>query len=297
MEKVLNILDFGFFKPPRMQAHQVINSLFHEISEYEQLGFTRYWMSEHFSFEFAWFTPEILMPLLAGYSSKIKIGWTGVLLNYHSPVLIANNMKLLAAIFDDRIDVGFSGSTIAEDYHKYLQLSKEPFIDLLNKTVHLIRKKHNDNKGDNVVVPPHGTSLPSLWYLGVSARSYTVPIEIEANYALSFMHPGSSLKDNVDTIKRYKEQFYEKYGYIPKTNVLVSTHCTNDSRIAKVLDKNYNLNGISNFYGSSDYIVEQLHNMQALLENSEFLLHNPYCDRGVRMESYSRIMEKYILAN
>jgi hypothetical protein len=270
-----------------------LNSIFDEINVYDELGYKRYWLSEHYSYEFAWYSPEMLMPILAGLSSKIKIGWTGVLLNYHSPLLVANNMRLLSAIYDNRIDLGISRSSLSTIFQEVIKAENEDWENLVYKIVKLCNGNWTNQDGTDFLVPPHSTLPPSLWYLAVSNKSEDLVVSQKLNFALSLMHPGSNLSTNLDTIKRLNELWFNKYEYLPDTTLLISTHCTTDSRIKKILENRYSIEGFKNLYGDADYINENLYKLQKIFENKEFTLHNPYCDRNKRMASFTSIIQNF----
>src|SRR5262249_10146774 len=52
----------------------------------DRLGYSRYWMAEHHSSTVAHASPEILIPLVAGMTDRIRVGTAGVLLPYRSPL-------------------------------------------------------------------------------------------------------------------------------------------------------------------------------------------------------------------
>lgn len=293
MNTPLNILEFGLIKPRLLHAHEVLNSIFNEIEIYENMGFKRFWMSEHYSREFAWYSPEMLMPLLAGYSSKIKIGWTGVLLHFHNPLLVASNFRLLSAIFDGRIDLGIAkaGGSKKASYH-LLDNKGWDWEKRVKTLISLVRcTKEEELMTHEMHVPPHGTEAPELWSLGGSQRAALEAIENKTNFALTFMHPGSNYSKNIDTIKRYKEAYYEAHGEIPTTTALVCAVHTEERRIQKVLENRYAVDGFKNLFGSKAYIQDELIRIQQELGNDEFVLFNPICDRQKKIDSYGQIMD------
>ncbi len=74
----------------------------------EWLGYSRYWLTEHHTRDVAHSTPEILIPIIAGATSAIRVGVAGTLLRYHNPYRIARSFKFLEALFPGRIDLGIS---------------------------------------------------------------------------------------------------------------------------------------------------------------------------------------------
>ena len=62
------------------------------------LGYTRYWLAEHHTSAVAHASPEILIPLVAGMTDRIRVGAAGVLLPYRSPLKVASDF-LPATLF------------------------------------------------------------------------------------------------------------------------------------------------------------------------------------------------------
>lgn len=77
----------------------------------ENLGYTRFWVAEHHNTNgMAGSSPEILMSHIASNTRRIRVGSGGVLLPQYSPYKIAENFKVLEALFPYRIDLGIGRS-------------------------------------------------------------------------------------------------------------------------------------------------------------------------------------------
>jgi luciferase family oxidoreductase group 1 len=73
----------------------------------DKLGYTRYWLSEHHNtITLAGAAPEILISRLAAETSSIRVGSGGIMLPNHSTLKVAENFKLLEALYPGRIDLG-----------------------------------------------------------------------------------------------------------------------------------------------------------------------------------------------
>lgn len=73
----------------------------------DRLGFTRYWLSEHHNTRsLAGASPEILIARLAAATKHIRLGSGGVMLPNHSTLKVAENFRLLEALYPGRIDLG-----------------------------------------------------------------------------------------------------------------------------------------------------------------------------------------------
>lgn len=289
----LSILEFGTLLAPNILPHNVINSLFEEISIYEKIGYRRLWLSEHYSREFAWFNPEMLIPLLAGYSDKIKVGIAGILLNYHSPLRVAQNFKMLSSIYPNRIDLGLARAFVPDNTSIYLISQEEVAqkkdyweqkVSQLTSFVREIDPAKSLIK--DILVPPHGTILPELWILGSSGSSINIAIKEKTNFCLSFMHPGSNYNKNKDLIKFFKEEYYIKHLEVPTSSVLICCQVLKDEKIIKKYNNQYNINGNVNLFGGIDYIKEKLNELHSQFGNDEFAIFCPAIDREERIFNY-----------
>jgi luciferase family oxidoreductase group 1 len=73
----------------------------------DRLGYTRYWLAEHHSSGgLAGAAPEVLMGQVAARTSRIRVGSGGVMLSHYSPLKVAENFRVLEALFPGRIDLG-----------------------------------------------------------------------------------------------------------------------------------------------------------------------------------------------
>ena len=73
----------------------------------ERLGYSRYWVAEHHSTNsFAGAAPEVLIPQVAAATSEIRVGSGGVMLSHYSPLKVAEQFRMLEALFPGRIDLG-----------------------------------------------------------------------------------------------------------------------------------------------------------------------------------------------
>lgn len=74
----------------------------------EELGYARYWLAEHHDSRVAWASPEIVVPLIAASTKRIRVGPAGILLLVYNPLKVANDFSLLSHLFPDRIDLGLA---------------------------------------------------------------------------------------------------------------------------------------------------------------------------------------------
>src|SRR5512137_2038097 len=71
------------------------------------LGYHRYWLAEHHATPaLAGSSPEILIGQVAARTARIRVGSGGVMLSHYSPLKVAENFRMLEALFPGRIDLG-----------------------------------------------------------------------------------------------------------------------------------------------------------------------------------------------
>ena len=73
----------------------------------EKLGYQRYWLAEHHSIaNFAGTSPEVLIGQVAARTNTIRVGSGGVMLSHYSAFKVAENFRMLEALYPGRIDLG-----------------------------------------------------------------------------------------------------------------------------------------------------------------------------------------------
>jgi len=88
-------------------ARQALDETINLAKFCEELGYHRYWVSEHHASDaLAGCSPEVLLARLGAETSKIRIGSGGVMLPHYSPYKVAENFKLLQTLYPNRIDLG-----------------------------------------------------------------------------------------------------------------------------------------------------------------------------------------------
>ncbi|WUH89331.1 LLM class flavin-dependent oxidoreductase [Streptomyces sp. NBC_00433] len=73
----------------------------------DALGYHRFWVAEHHGIDnIASCSPPVLIGLIAGATSRLRVGSGGVMLANHSPLIIAEQFGTLEALHPGRIDLG-----------------------------------------------------------------------------------------------------------------------------------------------------------------------------------------------
>jgi luciferase family oxidoreductase group 1 len=177
----------------------------------EQLGYYRYWLAEHHALAaLADPCPEILVTRVAAATSKIRVGTGGILLPYYSPLKVAEQFRMLEALYPQRIDLGI-GRAPGGDRTTALAMGggsysgAEDFPDQVQYLVaHLDDALPAGHPFAQVKAMPAGPTAPEVWLLGSSDYSGALAAQLGLRFA--FAHFISA--DGGDQVMRdYKRKF------------------------------------------------------------------------------------------
>ena len=211
----------------------------------EEWGYTRFWVSEHHdSPTLAGSSPEILMAHLASVTSSIRIGSGGVMLPHYSAYKVAENFKLLEALFPGRIDAGVGRApggmpraTYALNDGEYRDVHKFPqqVDDLL---MYMNDTMPTDHPYYGLKATPITASTPPVWMLGSSPSSAALAAEKGLPYMFAQFINGEG---GPLAAKQYRETFQPSVVLQkPKQAVAVFFACAETEeeaeRVASSLD-------------------------------------------------------------
>ncbi|WP_406084182.1 LLM class flavin-dependent oxidoreductase [Streptomyces virginiae] len=110
MIRKLSILDRSRTRQGR-PAPQALRDTVELARTAEELGYHRFWVSEHHSVPgVAGSAPTVLAAAVAGATHRIRVGTGGVMLPNHQPMVVAEQFGVLEALFPGRIDMGLGRS-------------------------------------------------------------------------------------------------------------------------------------------------------------------------------------------
>jgi luciferase family oxidoreductase group 1 len=142
----------------------------------DRLGFCRYWVAEHHQTpSLACTSPEVLIPLLAHETSRIRVGSGGIMLPHYSPLKVAETFSMLAGLFPGRIDLGLGRAPGSDQQTAYLlqrdrrQRSPDDFPDQLEELLGYIENRKTDLPTQ--ILLPGRPEAPEPWLLGSSHQS------------------------------------------------------------------------------------------------------------------------------
>jgi luciferase family oxidoreductase group 1 len=144
----------------------------------ESLGYTRYWLSEHHNtLSLAGAAPEILIARLAAETKTIRIGSGGIMLPNHSALKVAENFRLLEALYPNRIDLGIGRAPGGDRLTSRLLNPSNDFdpktyiqqIDDLQ--CFLTDTACEGNANGKIRAIPRINTIPAMWMLTSSGES------------------------------------------------------------------------------------------------------------------------------
>ncbi|MFC9298922.1 LLM class flavin-dependent oxidoreductase [Streptomyces sp. NPDC057011] len=110
MIRKLSILDRSRTREGH-EAPQALRDTVELARAAEELGYHRFWVSEHHSVPgVAGSAPTVLAAAVAGATRRIRVGTGGVMLPNHQPLVVAEQFGVLEALFPGRIDMGLGRS-------------------------------------------------------------------------------------------------------------------------------------------------------------------------------------------
>lgn len=90
---------------------QAVHDVIERARHAEDLGYHRFWVAEHHAVPgIASGSPAVLLAALGQVTDRIRLGSGGVMLPQHQPLIVAEQFRLLEALYRDRIDLGIGRS-------------------------------------------------------------------------------------------------------------------------------------------------------------------------------------------
>jgi luciferase family oxidoreductase group 1 len=159
----------------------------------DQLGYHRYWLSEHHNSDSIVGTaPEVLMAAIAATTSHIRVGSAGVMLPHYSALKVAEQFRVLEGIAPGRIDLGVGrapGSDRAtalalNPYQNAAEEFPQQVLDLQAWVSGLPLESGHAFGG--IKAHPLGTTSPQLWILGSSDYGAQLAAHFGLPYAYAY---------------------------------------------------------------------------------------------------------------
>jgi luciferase family oxidoreductase group 1 len=208
----------------------------------DKLGYERYWIAEHHAIvTLASPAPEILIARIGAETSNIRIGSGGVLLPHYSPLKVAENFRMLHALYPGRIDLGIGrapGGSGLEAFALRRDRNDRPQNDdFQEQLLELLAFLHHDFPADHpfarIKVSPDMPGAPEVWLLGSSSWSSALAAKCGLPYAFAhFISP----EETLTALDFYRSNFQRsKHLAQPRAIVALGVICADTETEAKRL--------------------------------------------------------------
>lgn len=211
----------------------------------ERLGYKRFWVSEHHdATTLAGSTPEVLIAHLAAKTERIRIGSGGVMLPHYSAYKVAENFRMLEALYPGRIDLGLGRApggmpmaTMALNEGKRRDIDRYPeqVEDLIAYVTDTVSDNHRFH---GLTATPVVDTTPEMWLLGSSNGSAAIAAQKGTAYSFAHFINGEGGEQAMQAYRRHFQPsaLYEE----PQTSVAIFVVCAETDkeagRIASSLD-------------------------------------------------------------
>lgn len=199
----------------------------------DTLGYTRFWVSEHHNTgSLAGSTPEVLIAHLAGQTKNMRIGSGGIMMPNHSTLKVAENFRMLEALFPGRIDLGMGRAPgtdriTASILNPSNQFKEQDFIEQL---MDLQNYFHDTCEPGTVHARiraiPQVKTIPDRWLLSSSGQSGLFAAHFGMGFSFAhFINPVGGPQN----VAVYKERFQPSDELkIPQANMAIFVFCSED---------------------------------------------------------------------
>jgi len=197
----------------------------------EKLGYTRYWLSEHHNtLSLAMAAPEILIARLAAETNTIRLGSGGIMLPNHSAIKVAENFRLLEALYPNRIDLGIGRAPGGDRLTSRLlnpsnDFDPKRYIEQIEDLQCFLTDTPGEgNAHGKVRAIPKINTVPALWMLTSSGESAYLAAHagLSLGYA-QFINPVGG----AEAVRVYRERFKPSLLLsVPRVNAGVFVFCS-----------------------------------------------------------------------
>ena len=195
----LSVLDLVPVRSDQTTSHAIAASVALARTA-DELGYRRYWVAEHHNMPAVAATnPPVLIAMLAGATSRIRVGSGGVMLPNHAPLVVAEQFALLEAAYPGRIDLGIGRAPGTDPVTSYALRHgaggvSDEAVTHFPEYVDNVRAMM-EPEGVGLAVngrthplraTPEATSVPTIWLLGSS--DYSARLAAEKGMPYVFAH-------------------------------------------------------------------------------------------------------------
>ncbi|NUA28719.1 LLM class flavin-dependent oxidoreductase [Cupriavidus basilensis] len=219
----------------------------------EALGYTRYWCAEHHGLRGVCNpAPEVMLARLGSVTKRIRLGSGGVMLPYYSPFKVAEQFRMLEALFPGRIDLGV-GRAPGGDMRTAQAVAMgqynrgDQFEEQVRDLSWLFRGEMPPGHiAEGVVLQPEIDTRPQLWVLGSSDFGGALAARLGLRFAFAHFinpHAGHAIA------QQYRRDFEAGYDEQPYSAAAIFVICADTEAEAAELERAVDLRRLQMAYG------------------------------------------------
>ena len=189
----LSVLDQSTAAKGRTQDCSIRETLAY-AKHCDELGYHRYWVSEHHnSGNIVGTAPEVLLAAIGATTQRIRIGSAGVMLPHYSAYKVAEQFRVIESIAPGRVDLGV-GRAPGSDRLTSMALNPHP-DDVHDQFPRQIQEMQcwltgtplpDGHPFQRVVAHPTGPTFPTMWVLGSSDYGAQLAAYLGIPYAFAY---------------------------------------------------------------------------------------------------------------
>jgi luciferase family oxidoreductase group 1 len=214
-------------------AEQAVQETAELARHADKLGYTRFWVSEHHNTgSLAGSTPEVLLAYLGSQTKNIRIGSGGVMMPNHSTLKVAENFRMLEALFPGRVDLGMGRAPgtdrlTAAMLNPSNQFSEQEFIQQLYDLYDYFHDTGEPGTPQSKIrAIPQVQTVPDMWLLSSSGQSGLFAAHF--GMGLSFAHFINPV-GGPQAVALYRERFKPSEDQAePAASVAIFAFCSED---------------------------------------------------------------------
>ena len=200
----LSILDYAIVDEGKSSIEAIEESV--ELARLaERLEYSRFWMAEHHQVPaLASSNPELLMLHLLQNTEKIQIGSGGIMIPHYSPYKISEWIKLLSALYPNRVNLGVGnnpGTRVVQKLMNTRPITREKYNESCKELVDILT-------GTGTLVQPPEAKVSPMWILSTSEKSANLAAELGQNYVYGLFF--NQAVDYIETAKRCLQTYRTK---------------------------------------------------------------------------------------
>jgi len=194
----------------------------------EDVGYERYWVSEHHNSDCIVGTaPEVLMAAIGATTNRIRIGSAGVMLPHYAALKVAEQFRVLEAIAPGRIDLGLGRAPGSDRLTAYaLNPSGPQNVDYFPQQILDLQSwvtgqpLADDHPFGQIKAHPQGDTSPQMWMLGSSDYGAQLGAHLGMPYAYAYFFSDGQGVERALEIYRTNFKPSEKFKE-PKSTICV----------------------------------------------------------------------------